>query len=441
MFCSYCGKEIADGARFCRYCGMKQPEVDVKPIPVVPPAPAAPINKAAPAAPEPDSAPQQDYRPAYSAPQAPQAAPQTYAYTAPAPVRKKSSPLKIVIPIAVLVILAAVGVLFVLPRIQYGDTAKVLAKAAGYGQSQKALAYLDKAVKTNKDEAIKTERDRLYNSQWKIGKRYYYNESTNTDSHREYNYDSDGKLSNISYYEEDGDYSYEITVEQQGPNHELWKWTYSNGFDERNTEVFYNGQGLETLHRYVDRDGNIESEWYSLYNGHGDLVLEASLDSDEEYTGGTFFKYEYTPDSRKKTMTVCESSSEEPAVIEYIYSDDGAACDLNVISGTVNYMHTVREEYEFIPLPENAEPEGDAYAEKLRLLEDGETLQSGDITYCYIEESYDGYTDTAHSVVQLNSDGEAEKILGGHSVGETFDYAIGDDLYKIEIIYAARPAE
>lgn len=52
MYCSKCGKEISDQARFCNYCGMQvntqQPQPEKKPVQQTTPPPSAPVQTAKP---------------------------------------------------------------------------------------------------------------------------------------------------------------------------------------------------------------------------------------------------------------------------------------------------------------------------------------------------------------------------------------------------------
>ena len=53
MFCNYCGKEIADGAKFCSYCGAQTAAPQAQPAPQPAPQPVfEPVSQAAPVQPE-----------------------------------------------------------------------------------------------------------------------------------------------------------------------------------------------------------------------------------------------------------------------------------------------------------------------------------------------------------------------------------------------------
>ena len=69
MICPYCGKEISDSSKFCRYCGQKQERIQPPPVP---PQPETPVSPVQPSAPKPADAPAAPTQPPVSeAPKAP----------------------------------------------------------------------------------------------------------------------------------------------------------------------------------------------------------------------------------------------------------------------------------------------------------------------------------------------------------------------------------
>ncbi|MBR4870288.1 MAG: tetratricopeptide repeat protein [Oscillospiraceae bacterium] len=150
MFCSFCGKEISDSAKFCPFCGGGVSAAEEVSAPVEPVTPAAP---AAPAAPQYQLQGQPQYQ--YDIP------------VAQPPKKKKKNVLAIVLAsiagvLAFLTIMGALVYHFVLPKVGlYGDFYDIMDEAGEAYEyeedEEKAQKLLNRAYRAATDDSERSE--------------------------------------------------------------------------------------------------------------------------------------------------------------------------------------------------------------------------------------------------------------------------------------------
>ena len=364
---------------------------------------------------------------------------QGYGYTpapaAPARKPRRGLPGGILLWAIILLLLIAIAVMYHF-FFGLGNTEHVLDKAASLGESQKAIHYLDKACKLNKDEAIKTERDRIYYSQWKVSKRTFLDPATGDYTYRSYYYDKEtGKLIRTQFETPNENVNYEAIVEEKAPNHQVWTGLESEG--EAREEIYLNEKGQEVLYEYYGEDGELTTAWRSEYNDHGDLILEAYVSGDGEASAATFISYEYEPGTRNKTETSYYSDLPEPTVAKWTYNEEEEAYDIELVEGENIGLLPVRVEFEYIPLPEEAEPTApeNRYTSGLRMLKDGEAVQKGDFICYELQAEEDGEKENYRTAAYMD---EEYEVLYGKTVGQKFSGELEGMHFTGKILAAAR---